>query len=99
MGQFHLDKSFYNILKTVETFAYSFIFFYFCIQIKTIPIKTIFIMSDKEIKRLTDLAKKKLKEKVSNKEALETFIRAGILDAKGHFTKSYSALASVVEKQ
>ena len=53
-------------------------------------------MSEKEIKRLTDLAKDRLKKKVSRKEALHTFVMAGILDTDGQFTENYPHLAAAV---
>ena len=53
-------------------------------------------MSEKEIKQLTDLAKDRLKKKVSKKEALHTFVMAGILDNEGQFTENYSHLAAAV---
>ncbi|HEY4785719.1 MAG TPA: hypothetical protein VIH57_06705 [Bacteroidales bacterium] len=53
-------------------------------------------MSEKEIKRLTDLAKNRLKKRVSKEEALHTFIMAGILDNEGQFTENYPHLAAVV---
>ena len=45
-------------------------------------------MTTKEIKKLENLAKKNK----SKKEALELFIKAGILDSKGNFTTPYSSL-------
>lgn len=56
-------------------------------------------MSEKEIKRLTDLAKERLKRKVSKKEALHTFVMAGILDANGEFTDTYPHLAAAVAEK
>jgi hypothetical protein len=53
-------------------------------------------MSEKEIKELTDLAKKRLKRKVSKEEALHTFVMAGILDNDGQFTEHYPYLAAAV---
>lgn len=54
-------------------------------------------MSEKEIKRLTDLAKGRLKKRVSKKEALHTFVMAGILDADGQFIENYLHLAAAVD--
>ena len=50
-------------------------------------------MSEKEIKRLIDLAKQRLKKQVSKEEALRTFMMAGILDNQGRFTDNYPHLA------
>jgi hypothetical protein len=61
-------------------------------SIKRIDLK----MSDKEIKELTDLAKDRLKRKVSKEEALQTFMMAGILDKNGQFTEHYPHLAAAV---
>jgi hypothetical protein len=53
-------------------------------------------MSEKQLKQLTDLAKNRLKKKVSRKEALHTFVMAGILNNDGQFTENYPHLAAVV---
>lgn len=53
-------------------------------------------MSEKEIKRLTDLAKERLKKQVSRDDALHTFVMAGILDNKGRFTDNFPHLAATV---
>jgi hypothetical protein len=53
-------------------------------------------MNDKEIKQLTDLAKKRLKKQVSREAALHTFFIAGILDSEGQFTDNYPYLAAAV---
>jgi hypothetical protein len=50
-------------------------------------------MSEKEIKRLTDLAKQRLKKQVSRDDVLHTFVMAGILDNDGQFTNNYPHLA------
>ncbi len=53
-------------------------------------------MNEKEIQRLTNLAKDRLKKRVSKKDALHTFIMAGILNNKGQFTENYPYLAEAV---
>ena len=53
-------------------------------------------MSEKQLKQLTDLAKNRLKKKVSRKEALHTFVMAGILNNDGQFTENYPHLAAAV---
>lgn len=53
-------------------------------------------MIEKEIKRLADLAKQRLKKQVSKEDALHTFVMAGILDNKGRFTDNYIHLAGAV---
>jgi hypothetical protein len=55
-------------------------------------------MSDKDIKRLIDLAKKKLNEKRTKKEALDSLISAGILTKNGNYTKPYRSLSRLVKK-
>ncbi len=55
-------------------------------------------MSDQDIKRLSDLAKKKLKAGVTKEQALQSFIRIGVMDEKGEFTKDYAILESVIKK-
>jgi len=55
-------------------------------------------MSEKDIKKLTDLAKKRIKEGVTKEEALKTFVMAGILNSKGEFTRPYKHLATAVDK-
>ncbi|HET6558303.1 MAG TPA: hypothetical protein VFG54_13375 [Prolixibacteraceae bacterium] len=53
-------------------------------------------MSEKEIKRLTDLAKQRLKKHRSKEEVLHTFIMAGILDKEGQYTDNYPHLAEAL---
>jgi hypothetical protein len=50
-------------------------------------------MSEKDFDKLMELAQKKLQEKVSDEEALRSFIRAGILDENGNLTAMYASLA------
>jgi hypothetical protein len=50
-------------------------------------------MSEKDFDRLMELAQKQLHEKVSDEEALRSFIRAGILDENGNLTVLYASLA------
>lgn len=50
-------------------------------------------MTDKDIKRLTDLAKELLKKKYTKEEALASLVSAGILIKKGNPTKPYRDLA------
>lgn len=49
-------------------------------------------MSERDYNALMELAERKLKEKVSVEEALQSFIRAGILDENGNYTKPYECL-------
>jgi len=56
-------------------------------------------MSEKDIKRLIDLAKNRRKRQVSKEEALHTFVMAGILDRDGNFTDNYPYLAAAVDKK
>jgi hypothetical protein len=51
-------------------------------------------MSDKEIKKLTDLAKQKLEQNLTREQALASLVAAGILDTQGKYTKPYRRLAS-----
>ena len=53
-------------------------------------------MSEKDIKRLTDIAKQRLKKPVSRDDVLHTFIMAGILDNNGQFTDNYPYLAEAI---
>jgi hypothetical protein len=55
-------------------------------------------MSEKDIKKLTDLAKKKLNETRTKKEALDSLISAGILTKNGNYTKPYKSLTRLVRK-
>jgi hypothetical protein len=50
-------------------------------------------MSEKEFDKLMELAQKQLHEKVSDEEALRSFVRAGILDENGNLTALYASLA------
>lgn len=56
-------------------------------------------MSNKDISNLTELARQQLKKGVTKEEALRSFIRAGILDKKGKFTKPYENLSRVVKQR
>ena len=56
-------------------------------------------MNDKEIKRLTDLAKKLKAEKPSKEKILESFVAAGILTKEGNFTKPYASLNALLSEQ
>jgi hypothetical protein len=55
-------------------------------------------MSEKDIKKLQDLALEILKKGVTKEEALRTFVGAGILDEKGNFTKLHENLATLISK-
>ncbi|WP_165503690.1 hypothetical protein [Pedobacter hiemivivus] len=55
-------------------------------------------MSDKDIKRLIDLAKDGLKKETTKEEALQSLVRAGILDKNGKYTKHYPNLARLAEE-
>lgn len=55
-------------------------------------------MSEQDIQRLMDLARKKLAEKRTKKQALASLISAGILTEKGNYTKPYQHLARVIKK-
>jgi len=55
-------------------------------------------MSEKDIQKLMDLAKKKLTEKRTKKQALASLVSAGILTEKGNYTKPYQNLAKVIKK-
>ena len=49
-------------------------------------------MNDKDIKRLMDLAKLRLKRKYTKEESLKTLVMAGILNWDGTFTDNYPNL-------
>ena len=55
-------------------------------------------MSEKDIKKLVELAKKKLKENRTKEEAMAELVSAGIMTKKGNFTKPYKNLARIVNK-
>jgi hypothetical protein len=57
-------------------------------------------MSDKDVEKLTDLAKARLHhaKTMSKKEAILSLNRAGILTKKGKFTQAYIELEEVVNK-
>ena len=56
-------------------------------------------MSDKDIKRHMDLAKKIQKKQFTKEEALHTFVMAGILNWDGKFTDNYPYLQAWDAKQ
>ena len=55
-------------------------------------------MSDQDLKRLSDLAKEKLKAGRTKEQALQSFIDAGIMNEKGEYTKPYAILNTLVKK-
>ena len=55
-------------------------------------------MSEKDIQKLINLAKKKLKQKHTKKQALASLVSAGIFTEKGNYTKPYQNLARVIKK-
>jgi hypothetical protein len=55
--------------------------------------KTKVSMSEKDFNKLLELAQRQLQEKVSDEEALRSFVRAGILDEDGNLTPPYADLA------
>lgn len=56
-------------------------------------------MTQEEINALTQLAKDGLKKVSSKEEALEIFVKAGILDKNGKFTKPYKNLGTFMDQQ
>lgn len=56
-------------------------------------------MSDKDIKRLIELAKKGLRRKRSKEEILNTFVMAGILNLDGTYTDNYPNLKAWEEER
>ncbi|MBC8053433.1 MAG: hypothetical protein H7Y13_10250 [Sphingobacteriaceae bacterium] len=56
-------------------------------------------MSNKDIKKLTDLAKEKLGKQITRDEALRSFVSAGIMNSRGQFTKPYQNLGRVVKNK
>jgi hypothetical protein len=50
-------------------------------------------MNEKDIQKLIDLARERLREQLSPSEALEALVAAGILDKDGHYTANYPHLA------
>jgi len=53
-------------------------------------------MSEKDLNLLIELAQEKVKKVVSEEEALNSFITAGILDAHGEYTEPYKELETVI---
>jgi hypothetical protein len=53
-------------------------------------------MSDRELKKISELARQKIKSDISKTDALESFVYAGILKKNGEFTKPYKNLGSVI---
>lgn len=49
-------------------------------------------MSEKDYNVLMELAERLQKQKFTKEEALQSFIRAGILDENGNYTKPYECL-------
>jgi len=55
-------------------------------------------MTEKDIKRLEQIAIDKLKKGVTREEALRMFIAAGIKDKNGNYTKPYRNLGKAMKK-
>jgi len=55
-------------------------------------------MSEEDIRNLENIAIEKLKKGVTREEALQAFIRAGILDKNGNYTEPYKILAKAIQK-
>jgi hypothetical protein len=53
-------------------------------------------MSEKDIKNLEELARKKLEKGVSKEDALRSLQNAGILNRQGNFTAPYKHLGKAV---
>jgi len=53
-------------------------------------------MDEKDIQNLIALAESKIREGVSQEEALDSLVDAGILDLEGNFTSNYQALDSEI---
>lgn len=49
-------------------------------------------MSDKDLELLVELAKEKLRKGVSKEDAIESFVKAGIMDSQGEYTEPYRQL-------
>lgn len=52
-------------------------------------------MSEKEFQLLMDLFKEEAEKTYTKEEALQTFVRAGILDRDGKYTEPYKDLALI----
>lgn len=50
------------------------------------------MLTEKDIRMITELAESKIRTGVSREEALETLVDAGILDWDGNYTKFYRDL-------
>ena len=55
-------------------------------------------MSEEDIRNLENIAIEKLKNGFTREEALQSLIRAGILDEKGNFTEPYKILERAIRK-
>jgi hypothetical protein len=54
-------------------------------------------MNEKDIKKLSDLAKRKLKEKRTKVQARPSLVSAGIMTKVGNYTKPYKNLSRLVK--
>lgn len=55
-------------------------------------------MSEKDIRRLMDLAREELRKGITREEAIRSLMDAGILDKDGHYTKPYQNLSKAIRK-
>jgi hypothetical protein len=54
-------------------------------------------MTDKQVKLLSSMTKKLLKEERTKEQAMETLVRAGILTKAGNFSKNYPTLKKIAK--
>lgn len=52
-------------------------------------------MSEKDLNLLIELAQEKLRKGVSKEDAMNSFVAAGIMDAKGIYTDPYKELEDI----
>lgn len=54
-------------------------------------------MSDKDLKRLSDIAKEELKAMPTREQALQSFVSAGIMKENGELTAPYAILKTITK--
>jgi hypothetical protein len=71
---------------------------FFCLECCIILGGKLTTMSEEDIKNLENIALEKLKNGFTKEEALQSLIRAGILDKNGNYTEPYKILEKAIRK-
>jgi len=71
---------------------------YYCLNCCIILLGKLITMNKEDIENLKNIAREKLKRGFTREEALQSLIRAGILDENENFTEPYKHLGEAVKR-